>query len=279
MNLKKPFWFKVKLSGNFDKEIVTYILSEAGSLGCQEVDGALIAYFSQELNINKVKEKIHEKLTLFNISDYEIKIDTIVDDGWSTRWRDYYKPILINNCFYIRPPWYPKLSNEYIDIVINPGSAFGTGTHPTTQMSLYFLKKYILNDSRVLDAGCGSGILTIAALKLGAGFVISVDNDSMVKNNYIKNLKLNNIKKGYELIIKDVTLLEDFNFDVIVSNIDIKNNIKLLNLLLEERLRPKVMIFSGFLKREKSKIMKLLKEYKIDLKDSGELRGWYAVVI
>lgn len=125
----------------------------------------------------------------------------IADQNWMEAWKQYYKPILIGERLLILPAWMESPNPERIAIKIDPGMAFGTGTHPTTQLCLELMEKVFAERqmSNVIDVGCGSGILSIAALKLGATNVLGVDIDDESVKNSRENADTNGV--GDELIL------------------------------------------------------------------------------
>lgn len=125
----------------------------------------------------------------------------IADQNWMEAWKQHYKPILIGRGLLILPAWMESPEPSRIPIKIDPGMAFGTGTHPTTQLCLELMERSAARRplSQVIDVGCGSGILSIAALKLGAGRVLGVDIDIESVRNSRENADLNDV--GEELLL------------------------------------------------------------------------------
>ena len=125
----------------------------------------------------------------------------IADQNWMEAWKQHYKPILIGERLLILPAWMESPEPDRIAIKIDPGMAFGTGTHPTTQLCLELMESAFVKGqtSKVIDVGCGSGILSIAALKLGAKKVLGVDIDAESVKNSRENADVNGV--GEELIL------------------------------------------------------------------------------
>jgi ribosomal protein L11 methyltransferase len=120
----------------------------------------------------------------------EVHVSTTqVDDSWADRWREFHKPIAINNLF-IRPPW-SEAPKDSIDIVIDPGQAFGTGAHPTTRLSLELLVD--VAPAALVDLGCGSGVLAIAAAKLGFKPITALDHDPAAIDATLDNARANGV--------------------------------------------------------------------------------------
>lgn len=194
------------------------------SLINKDLDGILIkAYFSEsddlENIIQEIKSRIDNNPEL--IADENIITINVVDDNdWAESWKKYYKPIRIGKNIIIKPSWEDyKLSEDDIMIELDPGMAFGTGTHETTIMCTEALEKLVKADDIVYDIGCGSGILSIVAAKLGASKVVGVDLDELCVKVSNKNIELNNVEDLIE--IKNGNLLDvvEGKADIIVSNI------------------------------------------------------------
>lgn len=150
----------------------------------------------------------------------EVTLSEVHEEDWSTAWKKYYKPVKVSERITIKPTWeeYQPSSDELI-IELDPGMAFGTGTHPTTILSLQALERYLNSKDLVLDVGSGSGILSIAAAKLGASHVYAYDLDEVAVTSTQNNSTLNETDE--RITVQKNDLLKDVEQepDVIVSNI------------------------------------------------------------
>lgn len=172
-----------------------------------------------ETNENVIEVTEHLKIML--PQDALVEVISINEDDWANNWRKYYHPIHVGKNLVIKPSWidYEKQENEII-VELDPGMAFGTGTHETTRMCMAHLEKYIDENSRVLDVGCGSGILSITSLLIGAKEVMGVDIDPVAVKVAIENGEMNNFKEP-RYTIKRGNLVDEAQgkYDVIVANI------------------------------------------------------------
>src|SRR5574344_1999309 len=116
----------------------------------------------------------------------------LLDKDWVREWMDQFHPLKCGTKLWICPSWCPVPDSEAVNVMLDPGLAFGTGTHPTTSMCLSWLDSIDLKDKSVIDFGCGSGILAVSALKLGAKHVIGIDIDPQAIEASIANAERNN---------------------------------------------------------------------------------------
>src|SRR5690625_922429 len=190
------------------------------------VDGIYIkAYFIQNEHwlekLTAIRHQI-EQLTHIgiDIGENTIKINTVKEEDWENEWKQYFKPVIISEKLVIVPSWetYEKSHDEQI-IHMDPGMAFGTGTHPTTKLCIQGLESVIQRDDIVLDVGSGSGVLSIASILLGAKHVYSYDLDEVAVTSTIANRNLNQLEDHITVQAND--LLKDVfqQANIVVSNI------------------------------------------------------------
>ncbi|HEY9122576.1 MAG TPA: 50S ribosomal protein L11 methyltransferase [Brevefilum sp.] len=160
---------------------------------------AVSGYLKVDGTLETKKQAIEQALWhLSQISPIPQPEYTLVkDQDWMSAWKEHYNPIPLGESLLVLPAWQePKAGEQRHIIRINPAMAFGTGTHPTTQLCLRLLEKTIQPGINVIDVGCGSGILSIAALKLGASHVIAVDTDEQSVKSTLENAGLNQVSPG-----------------------------------------------------------------------------------
>lgn len=253
------------------------------SLINSDFDGVLIkAYFSEADDLENKIEEIKNRIKndpILNTGNNEIKINIIDDNDWAEAWKKYYKPIKIGERILIKPSW-EKYVLEENDILIelDPGMAFGTGTHETTMMCTEALEKHVKSGDIVYDIGCGSGILSIVAAKLGAEKVVGVDLDELCVKVSNENIKLNNVNKIVE--IKEGNLLDvvDGKANIIVSNIIaeiIAGMTKDLRAYLKD---DGIFITSGIIVEKIELVEKALLENGFKVLDIKRLNGWACII-
>ncbi len=180
-----------------------------------------VVSISGYMETNENVMAVLEQLKIMLPQDAKVEVISVNEDDWANNWKKYYHPIRVGKNLVIKPSWidYEKQENDII-VELDPGMAFGTGTHETTRMCMMHLEKYINENSRVLDVGCGSGILSITSLLIGAKEVTGVDIDPVAVKVAIENGEMNNFRTP-QYNIKRGNLVDEAQgkYDVIVANI------------------------------------------------------------
>lgn len=248
-------------------------------------DGVLIkTYISEERNVMEVIENIKQKV--LGLKDYGIDIGEgsvslgqVKEEDWANEWKKYYKPTRVGQKIVVKPTW-EDYENQEGDLVIelDPGMAFGTGTHETTSMCIRELEKYVDGTKRVFDIGCGSGILAIAAAKLGAKEVVAGDLDEVAVKVSKENCELNNVSD--KVVVKHGSLFEvvEGKADVIVANI-IADIIKILaNDVSKFLSKDGVFISSGIIHAKIDEVVEALEKNGFEIVEIAKLGEWSAIV-
>lgn len=175
-------------------EIAHIDLIEESLLQRDRTKGIIHIYVNPDENPMESVAFIRDRLNSVGIS-HEINILDCKTEDWQNNWKQYFKPMPVGEKLLIRPVWVDDFDDMGRKILnIEPGLAFGTGSHPTTKLCLETLEKYVRNDTTVLDIGCGSGILSIACLLLGAESAVGVDIDELA----VKTAKSNALENGFD---------------------------------------------------------------------------------
>ena len=239
--------------------------------------------WSESLRIKLVRN-IKEALDKNNYQTNCFEWNLIEQEDWISSWKKYWGPELVGDNLLVLPCWL-ELPEEYKNkkvIKIDPGAAFGTGSHPTTYLCLEELEKISLSSKKILDIGSGSGILSIAARSFGASKIYSIDNDYLAINSTESNYRLNfgnldNLKTylgSFDGLVSKYTLK---NFDFILCNIlaevikgiipDIRNCLKI----------DGEVILSGILNSQKDEIIKLLKASNLRINNVSSKKDWVCI--
>lgn len=182
------------------------------------------AYFAEEDNIEDVLAYVNERLEELkemglDLGEAKVEHEKMHEEDWANTWKQYYKPSKVGEKIVVKPIWeeYEAKENELV-VDLDPGMAFGTGTHETTRMCIQALERYVKEESIVFDVGCGSGILAIAAAKLGAKLAVGVDLDPVAVESSIENVGYNNLS-NIEILHGNLVEVIDGKADIVVANI------------------------------------------------------------
>ena len=247
-------------------------------------EGVIIkAYLSEEKNLVSELEMIREKIKLLpgyglDIGEGTVDVSQVDDSEWATEWKKYYKPTKVSKNIVIKPTWeeYEKAEGEMV-IELDPGMAFGTGTHETTKMCIMELEETLSPESTVFDIGCGSGILSIAAAKLGAKRVIGVDLDPVAVSVSRENAELNNVTDRLEFREGNLMDVVSEKADVIVANI-IADIIMLLSKTVGGFLKEGgIFISSGIIHAKIDDVKAALEENGFEVIKVQKMGEWAAI--
>ncbi len=174
------------------------------------------ALLPSDTNVDTLQRELAQRLEL--AQPPACRVERVDDQDWAQAWKQHYKPIHMGGQLWICPSWCTPPQPEAINVILDPGMAFGTGDHPTTALCLEWLAQQDLRGKHVLDYGCGSGILAIAALKLGAGAAYAVDVDEQALTVTRENAARNGVTAGLH-VTPPTALPADLSADVVVANI------------------------------------------------------------
>lgn len=235
-------------------------------------------YISTEENCIEAKEFIMERFTAENIP-YEISLSGVNDNDWKDNWKKFFKCCEIGEKLVIRPSWeeYENKNNRIV-LSIDPGAAFGTGTHATTKMCLTMLEKYVKIDSTMLDIGCGSGILSIAAALLGAKSVLGVDIDALAVKISAENSKINNVTDKTTFFKGDLVESVKDKFDIVCANIVADVIIGLSENVDKYIKEDGLFICSGIIDSRSAEVVEALHTNGFEIVEECECENWRAYV-
>ncbi len=274
-----PYGIYVEDYSNMEDEILEIAKIDIIDNGLLEKDRSktlIHIYISPEDNPSEAISFLKERYRFANIP-FEIKSDKCVIEDWLNNWKKYFKPTPIGNNLLIRPIWEENYeSNGRIVINLEPGLAFGTGLHETTRLCLELLEKYVKSDMSVLDVGCGSGILSVASLLLGAGYACGVDIDEMAVKTANENSRLNSVDSKFDAVCGDLTEKVSGKYDIITANIVADIIIKLIDDVENYMNRETIYIMSGIIDVRENDVKTKLKD-KFEIIEEREEGGWIAL--
>lgn len=257
-----------------------------------EDDGkAYISFYTEETNndeelLEKVREGLKNASYFVNVGEGTIEKDITEDIDWVNNWKQFFKSFTVGD-FYIKPTW-EEIDTQYKNmkmIEIDPGTAFGTGKHETTQLCIKQLIEYVKEKDAVLDLGCGSGILSIVAKKLGAGKVVMTDIDKAAITASKENFEVNNITTD-DISIYQGNILEDEElqkkvgcqqYDVVVANI-LADVIIPIAAIVDKYLKPDgIFISSGIIYMKEEEVISAIEANDrlkfLEVKKQGDWRA------
>lgn len=240
------------------------------------------AYYPDD---NQIQNKINQiKESLKNVEIYletgKISLETkVVDDmDWANEWKKHYKPLKVGKRILIKPTWEEAVGNDDdILIQLDPGMAFGTGTHESTKMCIEFLEKYVKERRSLLDVGCGSGILSIVGAKLGCSEVLAIDIDPVAVRTAEDNINANGVK---EKVHAETAVIEDINgqiFDIIVANIVADVIINITSTVRKSLEEGGIYIVSGIIKDRKQDVEDKLVSEGFKVLEQSDMGEWVAM--
>ncbi|MCI6000145.1 MAG: 50S ribosomal protein L11 methyltransferase, partial [Finegoldia magna] len=233
-------------------------------------------YEDDKVNYQEIEAKINE-FSINNKIDVQISKNKEIEDmDWANEWKKYYEPFYIGNIL-IKPSWIEIDETDYTVLEINPGMAFGTGLHETTNLCIEQLQQLQLDNKSVLDIGCGSGILSVASSKLGAKEVFATDIDPLAVEATLDNAELNKISN---INAVEGSLLDkvDKKYDVVIANI-LLNVLDILIPDLPKALeKDGIFICSGLINSQRDKIVNILEKNNLEIVEISEKGEWISVI-
>ncbi len=172
------------------------------------------ALFPEHIDVNQLLNQLRE----FGIEPPAPTTHLLADEDWESSWKENYHPLRISERLWICPSWIAPPDPQAVNVILDPGMAFGTGDHPTTALCLEWLAELDFTNKDVIDYGCGSGILSIAALKLGAHSALGVDIDPQALDVSRRNVELNDVSERFTALLPDA-LPANASADIVIANI------------------------------------------------------------
>lgn len=235
-------------------------------------------YIAPDENFAEIAALMHSRLTAAGVP-YTLETAGVRQEDWENGWKQYYHAMDIGRRLAIVPSWesYPNPQGRAV-ITLDPGMAFGTGTHETTALCLETLDALVAGGERVLDIGTGSGILAIAALKLGATEAEGVDIDPMCVRTAGENAARNGVTEHFKVLIGDLSDKAGGLYDIICANI-VANAIKALAPSVPALLAPGgTFMASGIIRERAAEVAGALAAAGLQVRQTKEKNGWVCLV-
>ena len=277
-----------------DNKIASWDYIDDEILGLKDCETSVTVYLPQNEQGAELLLLIKEELSALKKRDrdnklgrLEITLSDITEDDWANNWKQYFKPFKIGERLLIKPSWEeaPKDSENRKILEIDPASSFGTGQHDTTRLCLENIEKYIKQGDRMLDLGCGSGILSIAGFLLGAGEITAVDIDEnsvrIAKDNLLKNgIKEDSFRLFCGNVIDDGELRNKVGnaYDIVCANIVSDILIAMSGVFSGFLKQGGILVVSGIISQRKDEVVGVIENCGFILKDLRESKDWISAV-
>ncbi|MEZ4772971.1 MAG: 50S ribosomal protein L11 methyltransferase [Bacteroidia bacterium] len=255
------------------REPVLALLAEIGYSAFEDTDTGLVAYVESHLFD---QDQLYATLDIFPQEGIGVNIDHIPSKNWNEVWESNYPSVAIDQFCQIVPSFRTPEPGFEHTIILDPKMSFGTGHHETTRLVLRLMKSISFEGKRVLDMGCGTGVLGILAAKLGANPILGIDIDAWSFENATENARVNGISR-MTIEQGDVTAIQGQTFDIILANIN--RNVLLADIpLYQQALAPGgFLLISGFYQRDEAQIRQLYESCNFYLANREEDNDWLAL--
>lgn len=235
-------------------------------------------YIDPEDNIDEAVSFLKERLSAAEIG-YSIDLSKVQEDDWLNNWRKFFKPMPVGERLLINPSWYTDIDPQGRAVLnIDPGLAFGTGKHETTRLCLEAIERRLKKGDSVLDVGCGSGILGIAAVLLGADSAFGVDIDALAVRTANENAGVNGVGGRFTAIAGDLVDKVEGKFDLVVANI-VADAIIALSASVKSFMKPdSLYIVSGIIDTRADDVRSAVRD-SFEIVEENTQGGWYCFVL
>lgn len=279
--MKKFFLYKI-FTKPFNPDLISGIMWQFDITGLLEDDDHITVFTSgnsrdTEVQFNEAMMKLKDDKV---IESFKIEKEILEDQNWNALWEKSREVIRVTDRIIIKPTFkdYSPKENEIV-LTIDPKMSFGTGEHETTKLILGMLQKIVKPGMKVLDVGSGTGILAIAAIKLGAAKAVAVDFDEICLDNCKENCILNDVENSVEVLIGEIDDVDDKDFDLILANIQ-------KNILMEiaEKIKGKLnqnglVILSGLLETDQDEIEKKYHLLGFKTEKVEQMDEWISILL
>jgi len=257
-------------------EILIAELSNIGFEGFVENESGLVAYIPS----THFNEDILNDLYIVNTTPNEISFNhhLIANQNWNEPWESDYQPVIFKGKCAVIAPYHEKVEHVDINIVIEPKMSFGTAHHETTELIINLLFEIDLVGRKVLDMGCGTGVLAILAAELGAIEVTAIDIDERAIKSTIVNTKKNN-QSNINVYHGDASLLSDQTFDLIIANINRNILIRDIPEYVGAMRKNSILMLSGFYNNDISDILNICNQHELVLVKNISKNEWAALLL
>lgn len=276
-----PYGIYVEDYSNLEQEaweIAHIDLIDEALLEKDRTKGIIHIYVSPEENPAEATAFLRERYTAEQIPHSITTADCVMED-WLNNWKKYFKPIEVGHSILIRPTWEDEYDAKGRRVLhLEPGMAFGTGTHETTRLCIELIEDYLRPQMDFLDLGCGSGILSVAALLMGAQRALGVDIDPLAVKTAVENAQINQVGQRFSAVTGSLTEQVQGKFHMIAANIVADVILELLNDVREYMYDDTVLILSGIIDTREPEVTEALSKH-FEIIDRRFEKGWIALAV
>ena len=280
-NMTVPYGIYIEDYSQLEQEVleIAHIdLIDEELLKTDRTKAKIHIYIDPEDNIDEAVSFLKERLSASGIA-YTLDLSNVKEDDWLNNWRKFFKPMPVGEKLLINPSWFTDTDPDGRAVLnIDPGLAFGTGKHETTRLCMEALERYVGKGEKVLDIGCGSGILGIAAVLLGAESAFGVDIDEMAVRTANENAEVNKVADRFTAIAGDLVDKVDGKYDIVVANIVADAIISLSAHVSAFMKDDAVYIVSGIIDTRANDVINAVKD-SFEIVEENTLGGWYCFVL
>lgn len=272
-----------KISSNpFLPDILSGLLWELEITGVTENDDIVIAFAAEDSPVNEeMINGLLNKLVAQNvIEEFSVTGEILEEKNWNELWEKSREVIRISERIIIKPTFkeYESVGDEIV-ITLDPKMSFGTGEHESTKLALRLIEKYVKGNEKVLDVGSGTGVLSIAAIKMGAANAVAVDNDSWCYQNCAENCTLNDVVGSIKVVEGEIGIIPEEDFDLVLANIQ-KNILLSISEKIKAKLKKNgIVILSGLLLKDETEIISHYQSIGFKLIENKVMDEWIAIVL
>jgi len=262
-------------------DIIAGALTAEGFDGFWEDGNVLRAYTAHDRfdgsRLDALRTMLGELAARLSLPPPSLSMRVIPEENWNRRWEETIQPLRVTDRIVIAPTWHPHPAGPGdIVITIDPKMSFGTGYHETTRLMIALVERYAAPGIRALDAGTGTGVIAIAALKLGARSAVGFDTDEWAYDNARENAALNGVADRFTVLHGDLAVVPPGPYDIVAANIQ-KNVIEQMLPGLLERLAPGgTMLLSGLLVTDDAAMRSVLAHHGVSVAEARTEAEWIA---
>lgn len=269
------FQIPIRTWTSTEREILLAKLMDIGFEGFIENEDQVQAYIPDEVFSADLFNQVIDDLAAHGMR-VQYMYHELIDQNWNEEWEKKFHPVLIGEKVLIRAPFHPAAADLPWTIIIEPKMSFGTGHHHTTWLMIESMIGMELEDCRVLDMGCGTGVLGIYASLKGARKVLGVDNDQWAYENALENVRMNKTK-AMEVRFGDASSLEDEEFDVVLANITRNILVRDLSEYNRHLVQGGMLLLSGFLAEDVQFVLNAAYDCGLEHQTTSERSNWISL--